>query len=595
MQERPKTVHPQARYLEDDEMWMFEPRNAKGQREGVAMHWRPDGSLREEYTYVGDELLKHRMFHNDGSIAAERLFDPKNFAHLSNTFYLPKGESDVSVPSRGLDPRIVKTCYANDEHENNVRFTGWDQAGAVISDEMHHRSLDMRVVQKQYASIEEASQEWNEKGKRYYQELNRFIAEIHSEAGTEMEEPEDERAEMQRLVLGQLEMLNKAGRGREARSIFAPSFEPFCESLWERQGRMIRTVAAFTDQVWVNADNEVFAIKGDQIAKVDGALRFGVSKNKRFLANCYADRVDVLDLQSGALVRRFPYPTSFGTFEGVDPKVFTRQPFLCVENLGIEKVVVSNAGTFVVLATNSGVFLMRPERAPTMVFPAAPTVLEAVRAHKGEDFGVTVDRPDAALREDDRVLVVSGHFQPYAPTRYAMTVANDLSATYTTTDENDEGFGPTVYHANGKHCLVTLPDDEGETAVATLPRTYVDAQKQSLMDAYKGTVSMRTSRVEAACEFKGEFMLGMSDCYVWRQAIDENSQDHVYVGRGGVGPIVRSMDVTPDQQEILLGTSYGAVWRLRVTQTRGQGFVTNMNLADQARYLFLRTYAPMVW
>jgi hypothetical protein len=537
---RPHTVDPSATYDAAHAEWVLAPCNARGRLDGSLRRWRADGSLWQVETYLDGRLVNDRLFHPDGKLAFEGTFDPETLAPVSNTRCAATGNSDIPF-ARGLDPRIVTTRYSYDAHGYLDELVGWDEAGAEIERKKVNRSLDGRVEQTSYASLEEASREWNAKGQIFYEALNRFMETAPREdgrGGGEPKRPRDERRHMERYVLGALETLNAQGRSDDARRLFHPSFEPFSRPLWEGHGRTVRRVAALDDRLLVNVEDEVYAIRDDAIERVAGVMRFGASKNKLFLASCYADHVAITEAGTGHQVRRLDYPRSYGDIRNLAGGTLSSEPFRSPEELGIENVLVSNDGTFVVLATTSGIFLLRPERTPRMVLPTDQAVAAQMEKLGGEELRIVLRRPEAELRGDG-VLVVSGHFAPYRPARVAYEIDDALVATKRPLgcpgDEPQHGtLERSLYHSNGADCLVSLGRD------------------------------------------------------------DERGQGHVYVGCGGSGAIA-ALDMTPDGKEIVVGTTYGAVWRLALADRRDEGLVTSMDVVDRRRYLFLRTFQPMVW
>ena len=498
-----------ATFDDDDEVWVLAPTNADGDRHGIERRWRTRGTLMEESEWSRGRYLRRKLLHPDGSVARETLFDPATGLMTVDTLWHTDAETDIQLGRGGLDPRIRKVEYKQDAHGYLLEWTGWDADGTQVAHEAVNRSFDRRTEQTEYASLEEAASEWNAKGAAFYEALNAYVEKINSqededEDEDEDEEPTDERGHMERFVLRALEKLNAEGRGHEARKLFSPSFEPFSETLWSELGRPVRKLCALDDLVVAWVGDEVYTISGDTIRLEPGVRSFGVSKDKRFFAKGYDDRIVISRGLRGETVKVFAYPQSYG------PEVMRRLPRLTTKvfqtprRLDVLDLVVPRSGELVVLVTRYGVFL-REEGGGRLLLPDVDA-LGAVLEEAGDgELELDITPAHAALSPDDAVLAVSGQWGNESPTRYGFVLGG--------------------------------PD--------RIQRLHTDA--------------------------------------------------FVFVGASGTWTDILSLDVTPDGKQILVGTNAGTIWRLSVADERGRGFLTNMNLKDERRYLFLRSFAPMIW
>ena len=278
--------------------------------------------------------------------------------------------------------------------------------------------------------------------------------------------------------------------------------------------------------------------------------------------------------------------------------------------LRIADVLVGNDGGFVVLVTERGIFLLQPT-ATRLLFPPP----EATRCAKGipdvigdteggaSAFDLTVNQPRAALSLDEATLVLSGDYGPYDPVRVAYVFgARHGDGAYTQEDTWGSGpWTPSHFHSNGKHYLAGMverkrgffgADGSTESLVFTFDTAYVREQKTSLLEGAR-THSMRSAELTAVTELEDRFLIGMTDSYVWSQGINENTQQYLFCGLDGTYGEITCLEVS--ESEIFVGTNYGAVWRLSLSDKAGEGFITNMNLRDERRYLFLDTFRPMIW
>jgi hypothetical protein len=582
---RPATVPQGARFDDGDEIWILESKDARGVLEGMTRRWRSSGALIEEITYADGKPVLERHYHPDGTLGFERQYDPKTHFPRYQTRYASAGETDLRFPRGGLAPEVMRARYDYDPHGYLVEFTGWDAQGKVVAQEAPRRSLDGRTEQTTYASFEEASREWNEKGRAYYAALNHFVAEINKpEPPDDLECPDDERGHMEMYVLHAIERLNREGRVAEIRRLFEPSFEPICGAVWGNLGKRVHKVGVLPDRIVVNAGDEVYSIVGDEVAREEAMIRFGLSKNRAFMALCYDDRIDVVDIAAHKVVRTFAPPTAPGVPAGL----------LALE---VTTVLVSGDGLFVILGGPRGIFVLRPDRAAVMLLPNEQHLQdEDVKEHLARTGKLPdLEQAQAAIREDDRVVVVSGQFESYRPQRTSYAVDAQLGFTNAQDDVHEGGFLPSHYHSDGQSYLLGVGNGD-ESMILTLSREFVDAQEDKLLENYEGSFSARSATLGAVWELGSEFVIGMSDCYVWRQAVNQNTQDFVYVGCGGEVGDVTSIDVTPDGRELIVGTNFGAVWRLGLNgPSRPTGFLTNMKVVDLRRYLFLQSFQPLVW
>lgn len=605
----------------DDEQWVLPaPRDERGRLDGVRKVWREDGSLFEEAKSEAGREVYLRRYHPDGVLAFERLFDQRGMP-VSNLNVASGGETDLKFPNRGLDPSIVKTMYVYSAHGYIEEWTGWNEAGAIVASERPNRSLDGATPQTTYASVEEASAEWNRLGAVFYQGLNAFIGkhyvgvdgDAESEESDQEEDadaPEDGRAHMERYVLEAVEALNKEGRAARARELFHPAFEPISDAVWGSLGQRIQRVAFVAGAVLVQAGDVVARVVGEQIAIIEGCFAFGVSRDRKLVAVLGDAGVEVRRGLDGAFVRRFDYPKSYEEQLGAMP---TLAGPVHPHDWTFNEVIVANDGRFVVISTDRGVFVLG-EHGAKLVFPRHEAMAKMAAEQEPEKFVPAIRDPRAALSLDETVLVVSGRWdtaEDFTSERYLL----DLDAQGRVLGERQHDtfhgpFGPAHFHSNGAHFLLTMVEppqrnffssSPAESYVFTLDAKRVLGDRDGLLENQPGTHSMRSDVVHSAGELDDQFLVGMGDCYLWVQGINANTQQFVFLGgRGQLGGVT-AVDFDPETRELLAGTEFGAVWRLQVPTTLqrleqpSDRFLTNLNVTDQRRYLFLKTYAPMVW
>ncbi len=629
---RPAAVDPKATYDEEEEEWVLEPSHSRDWT-GVARRWREDGTLLSELTYSSGVAHTRRFFHSDGAIGGEEFRDEATGQLVRRCRYAPNGESDLEFPSGGLDQRIVKTEYRYGPHGYLSSFTGWDAQGTVISEEELDRALDGSTNQRSYASLEVAAAEWNEKGEAFYADINAHILahfvddestddddddighddEGHDDDDDDDDHPMDQRGHMERFVLDALAEANEHGRGASFRETFSPSFEPFCDAVWEGLGQHVRKVCALEDGALATVGTRVFRVTLDAIEAQPGPVAFGASRDKRFFAKCGPEAVTIHEGWNGAVLRSFAYPTDYGPqLEGLLPPE-AMAPLADPHTLGIHDVVVGNDGRFAVLACRHGIFILEEPRTHPL-FPDPDLVkaaLEDLESQEERDrYVIEVEDPRAAVSAQEEMLIISGQFGPCEPIRRAVALgraapdrALQLSIKYDDTWSSGP-VGPTVFHSNGEHVVVSMVEHQPsffgmgggtESQVITAPASAALAAKDGLLDGYEGLVMLRSDEIQAACEFEDRFLVGMADCYLWLQDIDVNTQKFVFVGARGIVGVITSVDVSPDQKTIYVATDFGTVQRFATQDEPGRGFITNLALRDERRYLFLDTFEPMLW
>ncbi|MEM9982820.1 MAG: hypothetical protein AAF734_09995, partial [Bacteroidota bacterium] len=253
------SISEAAVFDEEYQEWSETYYNDLGQNDGIWKWWRTDGSLYEEHHYTNGQRKYMKFFHPNGDLASETIHqkDSLLIAYRQN---IDAEHTDIDFPRGSLNENIVKLEYWHDKHGYMKEWKGYDKEGKVIQHEELNLNMRGDTLQKTFDSLEEASKSWNERGKRFYTAINRYVDQFFiedSDVGEDEQEPYDDRKDMERQVINEVSRLNKEGKAYKARELFNPALEPFNETFWQAFGKKITKVVTLQDSLWVVADHKV--------------------------------------------------------------------------------------------------------------------------------------------------------------------------------------------------------------------------------------------------------------------------------------------------------------------------------------------------
>ncbi|MDR2920425.1 MAG: hypothetical protein LBV72_13815 [Tannerella sp.] len=205
--------------------------------------------------------------------------------------------------------------------------------------------------------LKKASERWIREGKIFKDEINAWLDIIYIDGeDTDTECPEETRKDMAGYVLEQLVKFNEEGKHKEFRELFPPDNDPLGNDVLNNGSwYSIRKVAMLSDgRVLAKLGNYhewqgVYVMNGDEITEAEGLLGFGFSKDKKYFAKVYNDRIDVHEGWDGLVVSTFGFP------EGSNAR-----------EIEFDSVEVLSDGKRIVLVSHRGIFII-DEKSCTMI------------------------------------------------------------------------------------------------------------------------------------------------------------------------------------------------------------------------------------
>ena len=331
----------------------------------------------------------------------------------------------------------------------------------------------------------------------------------------------------------------------------------------------------------------------------------GSSKNKKFVAIGYKDRIEVTEGFQGSVVTTLEYPKKYNEalydmYVGLNTDVFNHP-----EYMNLKEIKVSANGKKALLVSGEGIYLLE-ESKTTQLYPQLEKLEEMVdhvinrTAGDLAGFDLRLSYPNADFSIDDRYVVASSMIpSPVLAGTCIYKIDGEDEPELLKYGEQASMFGIlNQFHDNGKDmlhaaCLYasinTNWSDSTPNTTFRLDVSQIENGDDEL-DNFAGGYRQAPGRVLAACPIEDGFGLGVDGGYVWWQGPDASLKGYVHLG----GEIT-AMDITPDKKYLVVGTNQGQVVNYAFISERGIGMITNMNLKDEKRYLFFRTFAPMVW
>ncbi len=198
--------------------------------------------------------------------------------------------------------------------------------------------------------LKKASERWIREGKAFKDSINSWLDIIYvdkDEPDTEC--PEETRKDMAEYVLEQLVKFNEEGKHKEFRELFPPDNDPLGNDILNNSYRWcsIRKVAMLADGRVLTKIGDyyewqgVYIMSGDEITEVEDVLNFGFSKDKKYFAKVYEDRIDIHEGWDGPVVSTFGFP------EGSDAR-----------EIQLDSVEVLSDGKRIVLVSHRGIFII---------------------------------------------------------------------------------------------------------------------------------------------------------------------------------------------------------------------------------------------
>ncbi|WP_118972808.1 toxin-antitoxin system YwqK family antitoxin [Taibaiella koreensis] len=621
------TISDKAIFNVDNQEWEEINTNEQGISHGLSKWWRPDGSLLEEHDYDNGLRKYIKKFHPSGNPAQE-LIHQNGSLLLKSQIHIDEPGTDIPFQGGKKDDRIMKKEYVHDEHGFMIAWKTWDAAGNLLLEEALNMNMKGNVVQTTYDSIEEASEVWNEKGKAYYKALNTYIDQFYIPEHEEIEDlPKEERTDMEKQVIHEISRLNQSGQADKARELFQPAFEPFSDSFWLAFGNEVKKIIAFENHSYAVVKDTVYKLAGNDISLEEGLIFIGASKDKAFIIKCFEDRMEVLNAATYELQFTANYPGDYGVrlmeqYPDLNTAVF-KNPKL----LSIRDVSLACNNERIILTTLEGTYVISSARA-SLVFPFHELMEFFINDEDPGTFRLALNYNHTAISVDGRYALFNTQKGKESAKMQTVIITSTADGYQFNHEKIDSAgvyfdFVQMLFHSNGENLLVSRYEipvqsywgNGGDTTeVMTLNTSCIEDKHDALLghitpgdenndeegnkeETTGSPISIRTTKLKAVTEYKDHFIIGMSDKYVWIQEINKNTQKYIYVGGEGQFGSVTSIDMNPDQTRLYVATDFGAVlcFSFLPETERGEGIITNMNVKDEKRYLFLNSFEPMAW
>jgi len=592
------------------EEWEKGEVNSNGDRIGIWPIWYSDGNKKGNYSYDNDgELIESIAYHPDGSEAGiEKYYEEGVMSYLMKAD--SKNQTPHQFPSDELGEDVFKVEYLYDKHGNTECWKTFDEQGTLIENNEMYHSLDCQTPQTKFDSFADASKVWNEKNDTFYKDMNWWLSQYYEENHDVPEgtpEPLDTRQDMERVFLEAIEKFNTEGTPEKTREFFKPSVEPVSKYLWEKYGQTIEKVWAIdAATIFTKVYDNIYLIKEDKITLQEDVKCFGTSKNKEFIAKGYTDKIVVSKGLEGEEVATFSYPTQYNkkiytAFAGLTTDAFDK-----VENIGIKELKVASDGKQLLVIAKEGIYLIT-KNTTEQLFPRYKKISKLVDNFtqkvngdlQGYIFNLNISYPNADFSIDDSYIVTGGMLPSPTLSGTYIYKNNKGSVRRIKKAEEEEAFGiVNKFHTNGKDLLHAMcmyasintnwSNDITNTTFRLETSQIEDGEKE--LDNFAGGYRQAPGMVLAACEIEDGFALGVNKGYIWWHGPDSSLQGYVHIS----GEIT-SIDITADKTHMVVANNQGQIVKYSFIDKKGTGMITNMNLKDEKRYLFLKTFNPLVW
>jgi antitoxin component YwqK of YwqJK toxin-antitoxin module len=602
------SIPDDADWDEDRQVWKLGNYDDNNEKDGTWTYWDTDGDKCEEEQYENGNISEVVTFHPDGTAASIVKYDANAMTMYRSTI---DSENDThhEFPN-GLTEGVFKLEYFYDTHGYMTNWKGLANDGTLIENHDLNLSLDNRVQQTHFNSLEEASKVWNEKGNSYYASINRWLGQFYEEnSGVSENEPEpiDDRNDMEKTVLLAIEKLNKDSEPEKARALFAPSHDAINKHVWEHLGKPVQKILAIDSETTLaKIGNEIYYIHKNEISLQQNTIAFGASKDKKYIAVANKDNIIVTLGWNGDKVAIFNYPTNYGAqFQEKYAHLFT-DTFTSVEKLGIQEIKVFNNGEKVLLIATEGVYVLE-SNTTLLLYPHHHKLDEIVVAFSSSIsgnigdyiFNLNLSYINADISIDDTFIVVGGKIPSPIHAGTCIFKHEDSNWTLVKYAEQKSMFSiQNQFHTNGKDMLhaACMYAAIGTNWSDTIKNTTFRMDMNSLndgnieLDDFAGGYRQANGLVLSASPFGDGFILGGTDGYLWWCGDGTELKGYLHVGGS-----VTSIDTTANEKHLIVGTSQGQIIKYDIIGERGKGIITNMNIRDVKRYLFFKTFEPMVW
>lgn len=585
--------------------------NKEGERDGSWKSWTPNGIIICDRLYNKGIVLEEKHFFPNGEVSylvKYNSFGAYSFRHIrsSEEFH------NEHFPTGSVDPAIIVLEYTYDARGYMSHWKGTDANGTDIEDNEMYHSLDNRHEQTKYDSLEEASKIWNTDGKEFYKDMSWWLGQYYDENSDVPEnepEPMDERMDMERVVLDALEKFNNEGTPEKGRELFIPSYEPISKYTWDNLGKNIHKIMAIDENNFMSiVNNDLYSISNNKITLEKDLVNFGASRDKKYFAKCYVDKIEVTEGWTGNVVSKHNYPNSYGEEIMAKFPTLTTESFNSYKSLNISEVIVFENGTKVLLVTSEGTYVLSNDQSQ-ILYPEHDKMVDLVSKFNERVngdlesylFTINMEYVNADISVNEEFIAIGGKIP--APTHAGSCIYKNVNGQFELVKYSQEDSMFSIqnkFHPNGKDLLhgacmyASIGTNWSQDLANTTFRMNVsdintgDLELTSFAGGYRQAPGVICS---VAPYSDNSFAIGMfDDGYIWVHNDDSSLKGYLYVGG-----TVSSMDRTPDGKYLIVSTNQGQIVKFKIGDKKGDNLITNLNVVDEKRYLFFNGYQPLVW
>lgn len=604
-------LDPAAEFDEEQNVHLLHAPLENGRPSGDMLAWR-EGALIGAERFVKGVARERLMFHPDGTWAQYYLFDAFGLPRYRGRQKGPKNSPEVFPTGAEIHPKARQIEYLYDDHGGMEAFRCLDEYGDELSREVVSRAADMQTEQAVFDSLEEASARWRSEGAEFKNALNSWLSERYAlvaageEADWSQGEPSDTRSDMERVVVQAIEQYNAEGRFEELREHFPPAFEPFTPAFWERFSMPVEQVVSLADGgVLISAGRQCYHALDNTITELEGVFAIGRCSAHRFVALAKQHGVEVTDGFEGALVATFAYPTTYGwlserfpgsTWANLGNPETMHLTQLHVRPDGLGVVLVSAEGIYSLSADESKLLYPQPRQLKGY-FENWKTLVQ----EEGAVPSLEMDFAFAELSPDGSMLACGARLVRGVLAQLEIFVWDEVEWVPKVSSfeksmfprllrfhdtMNQVAFAPVLYATVDTNWSDSMPN-----TVFRFDRARLN--KAGQLKEFDGGLRVAPGIVNSIEPWGTGFLLGMrNQGYLWHMSAEENEAQLGFMHLGGS---IDALETSLDKTMLYVGTSCGQVICLRSSDSPDPQLIADLPLTDEKRYLFFRSFSPMVW
>ncbi len=601
---KPNNIPENAIWNRRNQEWEMTSYNKIGEPINSHKYWRANGSLFEEIKYVDGLKNEVRKYHPSGNLANEVLYQEGALLIESRTM-IDEENSDIEFPKGNLPEGVIKKTYTFDPHGFMTGWKGYNQENELIIDEQLNLNMNGSLVQTTYDSIEAASEEWNQKGDSYFKDMNYFVDQFYIENHPRVDyEPQDERGHMEKYIIEQLEKLNQSNQTDKLRELFKPSIDPISDQFWMATGKRIENLVVFNNHLYTTVNHEVYKIEENDIILEDGLIFIGASQDKEHIVKCTTSNIIVVNASSNETIFAFDYPKNYG--QEVQEKFpnLTTGVFENPKNLHIKDVTFALDQSSVILTTLEGTFKIS-ENGSSLIFPYFNAMDQYITERGEENFTIGMNYNYTTLSNDEKYIFFTAQVGNQDAMTQTKEVVNENGFTFKNKKFDATGYEicPSFFNKNNQLIHGRYQPAQGygqggdKTFMLLSDLETIGDESQSLVTDDTPVIFSLAGEIQSFSEVNDEIIAATNKKYIWKGLGNGNKLEYCFLGGSMNNGNVTSMELSPDQSKVYIGTDFGNIFCFSFLDKdeRGKNLLTNMNIKDEKRYLFLHSFEPMVW